>query len=502
MRLSIKAIAIFLLCVVSVYSILPNFIEGSFLLAKNKINLGLDLQGGGYLLLKIDFQEHLKERLYNLSDELKDFLQREKISYTQLYVNQETLILNLNNKENIYEIKKKYKDIEIVDKVEYITIAFNKAYIKKVYRDIMSSSINNIQRRLDTSGTKEISIKSHGTDKISLQIPGIYNIKNIRSLLGKTARLTFHLLEDVKKLSDINSFTTVLLHDSLGNTYPVLRKVEISGDSLIDVSAGVNQVGKAVVYFKFNTFATKKFAKITKENFGKPFAIVLDNVVLTAPIINEPIMGGSGEISGNFTFDRAKELAILLKSGALPAPLHVVEEKTIGPSLGADSIAQGKVAMVTSILLVSIFIILIYGPFGIIAVIGLVFNIIFILFILTLLQATLTLPGIAGITLTIGMSVDANVLIFERIREEIKATNKLRWSIDTGFKNAMSTIFDSNITTLIVAVIMFMIGSGPISGFAVTLSIGIICSMLSAITLTRLLIDLWVAVMKLKIVKI
>ncbi|QXK91606.1 protein translocase subunit SecD [Neoehrlichia mikurensis] len=502
MKLSIKAIVIFLLCTVSIYSVLPNFMKGGFLLTKNKINLGLDLQGGGYLLLKIDFQEHLRERLYNLSDELKDFLQREKISYNQLYVNQEVLILNLKNRDDIYRIKKVYKDIEVADKGEHFAVLFNNAYIKKVYKDVMSSSISNIQRRLDTSGTKEISIKSHGTDKISLQIPGIYNTENIKSLLGKTAKLTFHLLENVKKFSDINSFTTVLLHDNLGNTYPVLRKAEISGDSLIDVSAGINQMGKAVVYFRFNNFATKKFAKITKENFGKPFAIVLDNIVLTAPVINEPIMGGSGEISGKFSLDKAKELAILLKSGALPAPLHVIEEKTIGPSLGADSIAQGKIAMITSILLVAVFIILVYGPFGVIAVIGLVFNIIFILFVLTLLQATLTLPGIAGIILTIGMSVDANVLIFERIREEMKITNKLRWSIDTGFKNAMLTIFDSNITTLIVAAIMFMIGSGSISGFAITLSIGIICSMLSAITLTRFLIDLWVTVMKLKVINL
>ncbi|QGR02912.1 protein translocase subunit SecD [Ehrlichia ruminantium] len=502
-KLKIKPIIITLLCAVAVYLVLPNFIDNKFLISKKKVNLGLDLQGGVYLLLEVDFKEYLRERMYELYDEVNEFLLSKKIKYQSFNVNEDKLILVLNNSQDFDQIKSfDNKNVRMSRKNIQVIMSFYDGYKESLLKNVIADSISNISRRLDKSGTKEIIINSHGKDRISLQIPGIHDTSQIKMLLGKTAKLTFHLLENVTQFSSINPLTTVLLKDVHGNTYPILRKVEISGDSLVDVSSGINSLGNIVVNFKLNNTAAKKFAKITKENFNKPFAIVLDGVVLTAPIIRDPILTGSGEISGSFTVESAKELSILLKSGALPAPLKVIEEKTIGSSLGAEYIKQGRLAMIVSVVAVSAFIVFSYGVFGILAVIGLMFNIVFIVAALTLLQATLTLPGIAGITLTVGMSVDANVLIFERIREELSAKKKLRWAVESGFKNAMSTIFDSNITTLIVAAIMFVIGSGPVSGFAVTLSIGILCSMFSAITLTKMLIDLYIKFFNLKALNI
>ena len=488
-KLKIKPIVITLLCAVAIYLVLPNFIDNKFLISNKKISLGLDLQGGVYLLLEVDFKEYLKERMYGLYDEINEFLLSKKINYNSFNVDEDKLILVLNDSRDFDQIESfDNKNVKISRQDIRVIISFYASYKEDLLKNVMADSISNIRSRLDKSGTKEITINSHGKDRISLQIPGIHDTSQIKMLLGKTAKLTFHLLENVTQFSSINPLTTVLLKDARGNTYPILRKVEISGDSLIEVSYMINSLGNVVVNFKLNNTAAKKFAKITKENFNKPFAIVLDGVVLTAPIIRDPILTGSGEISGNFTIESAKELSVLLKSGALPAPLKVIEEKTIGSSLGAEYIKQGRLAMIVSIVAVSAFIIFSYGVLGVLAVIGLLFNIVFIIAALTLLQATLTLPGIAGITLTVGMSVDANVLIFERIREELTSKKKLRWAVESGFKNAMSTIFDSNITTLIVAAIMFVIGSGPVSGFAITLSIGILCSMFSAITLTKMLV--------------
>ncbi|AXW85364.1 protein translocase subunit SecD [Anaplasma marginale] len=487
-----KAVAAFILCVVSVYLVMPNFVDSNLLISKKKANLGLDLQGGVYLLLEVDFHEYLKGRLYGLSDTLQAFLLKEKISYKRLYVKDDSLVLSLSDEKDYARVKRFDANVTVSGAYDRAAISFTSGYTKSLLRGVVSDSIQNVQRRLDTSGTKEIIIKSYGEDKVSLQVPGIYNPDSIKSLIGKTAKLTFHLLEEVKSLSDIDPVVTGLLGDTAGNVYPVLKKVEISGDSLIDASAGLNSLGRPVVYFKFDSVATKKLAEITKNHAGKQFAAVLDNVVLTAPTIREPILGGNGEISGRFSMSEAKELAVLLKSGALPAPLRIIEEKVIGPSLGAGSIAMGKVAMLASVVGVSAFVIASYGILGVFAVVGLIFNIVFVLLTMTFIGATLTLPGIAGMTLTVGMSIDANVLIFERIREEIRTGRKLRLAVDKGFRNAMSTIFDSNITTLIVAAIMFIMGSVSVSGFAVTLGVGILCSMLSAVALTKVLIDVWV----------
>ena len=497
MKLVIKAIITLFLCVASVYLTLPNFVDYKLSSHAKKANLGLDLQGGIHLLLEVDFEEYVRERLYSLSAELKEYLQSERIPFSKLYVKGNSLALHLEHPVDHARLKSFNNNIDISGSYPHLLISYTESYTKHMLKTVMFDSIGNIQRRLDKSGTKEITLKSQGNNKISLQIPGIHDIDALKSLIGKTARLSFHMLEDVKNLSDISA-DAHLLQDSAGNIYPIVKRAEITGDALVDATAGLNNFGKAVVYFKFDGAATRKFAEITKNNIGKPFAAVLDNVVLTAPVIREPILGGSGEITGKFNLEDAKELAILLKSGSLPAPLHIIEERLIGPSLGERSIALGKIAVISSIIAVSIFVILSYGILGVFAVIGLIFNVIFTLLAMSTVGATLTLPGIAGITLTVGMSIDANVLIFERIREEMRASGKLRYAVDRGFKNAMSTIFDSNMTTLIVAAIMYVMGNTSVSGFAVTLGIGILCSLLSAVMLTKVLIEIGVSTKSIK----
>ncbi|XGA07935.1 MAG: protein translocase subunit SecD [Wolbachia endosymbiont of Xenopsylla cheopis] len=495
--LKIKAAFIFFISIVSLYLVLPNFIDSKLLILKNKMNLGLDLKGGAYLLLQADFDFYVKEKLDSIASEIKEVLTKKKIKYDKLDYDNQVLTLVLKEKSDYYnivqEIKKISSNIELSHKDATLSLSYNQNSKNALYHDVMLESIANVQRRLDKMGTKEISVQRQGQDKILVQVPGINDTEQIRSMLGKTAKLTFHLLDNnVKKIEDINMVTTFLLNDEYGNSYPILRRIEISGNSLANATVGFDSIGKPVVNLKFDNIASKQFAKITKENVGKPFAIVLDNTVLTTPVIRESITGGQASISGNFTLDQANELAVLLKSGALPVPLRIVEEKSIGPSLGLESIKRGEIAALISVASVSLFIIISYGLLGILASIALFFNVVFILLILTLLKATLTLPGIAGIALTVGMAVDANILIFERIREEIKLGKKIIRSIEEGFKNAIKAILDSNITTLIAAGIMFMVGDGPIKGFAVTLSVGILSSMFSAITLTKLLIDLWV----------
>ncbi|WP_341808468.1 protein translocase subunit SecD [Wolbachia endosymbiont (group E) of Neria commutata] len=494
-RLIVKSISILLICLLSLYMILPNFFDNKFFISAKRINLGLDLKGGASLLLNIDLDFYFKEKLGMLADEIKETLLSKNIKCN--VQSSEQVIVNLSSADDYKKasllISKMNPNLELNKKDSLIFISYKPYYKNSLISEIAAESINNVQRRLDTLGTKEVSVQKQGQSKILVQVPGVENTEQIKSLLGKTAKLSFYLANNnVAKIQDIDHETTVLLKDSLGNSYPIFRKTEIGGDALVNASVRFGSLGKPAVHFKFDSTASKKFAKITKENVGKPFAIVLDNTILTVPQIREPILNGEGEISGNFTEKQASELAILLKSGALPAPLKIIEEKNIGPSLGEESIKAGEMAAMISIIAVSLFIIIIYGKLGLLASVALLFNVILILLILTLLEATLTLPGIAGIALTVGMAVDANVLIFERIREEIKSGKRVERAIEEGFTNAIKTILDSNITTLIAAGIMFIIGSGAIRGFSVTLSIGILCSMFSAITVTKLLIELCV----------
>ncbi|MDM8335642.1 protein translocase subunit SecD [Wolbachia pipientis] len=494
-RLIIKSFSVLCILLFALYVILPNFLDNKLLVSKKRINLGLDLKGGSSLLLNVDLDSYFKEKLGMLADEIKESLLIKNIEPSAQSDKQ--VVVTLNNIDDYKKVStlvhKINPNLELNRKDASIFISYKSHYKNSLINEVVSDSINNVQRRLDKLGTKEVSVQKQGQNKILVQVPGIEDTEQIKSLLGKTAKLAFHLANiNVAKMQDIDHETTVILKDSLGNSYPIFRKTEIGGDSLVNSSVRFGHLGKPTVHFKFDSIASKRLAKITKENVGKPFAIVLDNTVLTMPTIREPILNGEGEISGNFTEKQASELAILLKSGALPAPLKIIEEKNIGPSLGEESIKAGEMAAIVSIVAVALFIIIIYGKLGLLASVALLFNVISILLILTLLEATLTLPGMAGIALTVGMSVDANVLIFERIREEIKSGKRTVRAIEEGFQNAIKTILDSNLTTLIAAGIMFAIGSGAIRGFSVTLSIGILCSMFSAITVTKLLIELCV----------
>ncbi len=484
-----------LLSLLSIFFFLPNFLS-SKILPQLKINLGLDLRGGSSMLLKIDFDKYLQERLYAISTDIVNALKANKVDVSDVRTIKGDIFFKIVGAYDLTQVKKSIKDIDEGLSISYLgTNECKVAFVntEKLKNNVLAESISSVQRRVDASGTREVVIQSQGSDAILVQVPGLNEPEQLRSLLGKTAKLSFHLLSDKKN--------AVSVKDKNGNNYPIKPRAEITGGLLSGSSVTFNKVGDPVVTFSFNIVGAKKFAQITKENVGKPFAILLDGQVLTAPIIREPILVGKGEISGNFTLEEAHELSILLRSGVLPAPLEIIEERVVGPSLGSDAIKAGINASIISIVVISLFMFFAYGSFGICAAIALFANIIIMLACLTIIGATLTLPGIAGVVLTIGMAVDANVLIFERMKEEMKNARKLSVAITRGFKGAMTTILDSNITTLIAALIMFFVGVGPVRGFAVTLSIGIMTSMFSAIVITRELINLFIGEKSLKLVK-
>jgi preprotein translocase subunit SecD len=355
--------------------------------------------------------------------------------------------------------------------------------------------------RIDETGTKEPTIQRQGDERILVQVPGIENTEELKRRLQTTAKMTFHLFHrdaETFRPGDRVPPGAIALEgrertEGQGAPVYLLRKAAaVGGESLVDSQPTTDQrTGEVVVSFRFDNRGARRFGDVTRTNVGKPFAIVLDDKVISAPVIREPILGGSGQISGGFTFQSANELALLLRAGALPAKTTILEERTVGPGLGADSIAAGKIASIVGLIAVIAFMAVIYGLFGVLADVALVVNMVLILGALSLLQATLTLPGIAGIVLTIGMAVDANVLIFERIREEVRAGRTPISAIDAGYGRALTTIIDANLTTLIAALLLYFFGSGPVRGFAVTLSIGIVTSMFTAIMLTRLMVVAW-----------
>ena len=495
----IKISLVTLCCLIAFYFALPTFIlnndslaDKSFLskiLLNVKVNLGLDLRGGSQLLLDIDVDGYMNEQANLLKEEIKNLFYEESIR---------TVVENINDKviftiTDAEEQKKAYKIIESISKKLKIDdnsgqfqVGFAGYEVDNIKKKLVNQSIEIIRRRIDENGTKEPTIIAQGDKRILLQVPGVQNSQELRNILGKTAKMTFHLASQSSNTPD----QIMQVYDDRGNSYSLNRNVILSGELLVDASATYHD-GLPAVAFRFNNIGSRKFAEITKENVGKIFAIVLDGKVVTAPVINTVINQGSGVISGNFTVKEAGEVALLLRAGALPAPLAVVEERTVGPSLGSDSIKSGKFACVAGLVFVAIFMLIFYGTFGFFANVALLVNIAIIIAVLALLSATLTLPGIAGIVLTIGMSVDANVLIFERIKEEIKTNRSLLSSVEQGFSQAYRTILDSNITTLIVAFFLYAFGNGSVKGFAVTLSIGIMSSMFTAILLTRMLIAIW-----------
>ena len=377
-----------------------------------------------------------------------------------------------------------------------IEIKYSDVELNKLKMKIVDQSIEIVRRRIDELGTKEPVIQSQGVDRIVVQLPGLQNPEYVKTLLGKTAKMSFHLVDSRSSAAEARrgklSASSRLIQGSEGETYVIGRKPVVSGENLVDAQPSF-QEGEAVVSFKFNSLGGKKFGEVTKNNIGERLAIVLDNEVISAPTIQSAILGGSGIISGNFTVKSANDLALLLRSGALPAPLEVLEERTVGAGLGSDSIREGIVASIIGLIAVVLFMVAAYGLFGVFTTVTVFTNLFLMLGALSFMGATLTLPGIAGIILTIGMAVDANVLIFERMREEVKAGRSTKDAAEAGFTEAWGTIVDSNLTTLVAAFVLFYFGTGPVRGFAVTLAIGIATSMFTSVTVTRLIISSWIA---------
>ncbi|HUJ36839.1 MAG TPA: protein translocase subunit SecD, partial [Hyphomicrobium sp.] len=387
---------------------------------------------------------------------------------------------------------------------DLITIRPTEQGLRQRVSGAASAAIETVNRRVNALGTAESTVVRQGSDRILVQFPGLQDTKQLKDLIGQTAKLTFHAVHPTLTAEEAKQTRVPIgykIYPSAegenGPSYVLQETPVVSGEDLVDAQPGFDsRTNEPIISFRFNQSGARKFGNFTKDNVGSPFAIVLDDKVLSAPVVREPILGGSGQISGSFTVDTANTLAVQLRSGALPTKLTIVEERTVGPSLGADSIAAGKLAGLIGCALTGALTILAYGTFGVFAVIGLLVHGFLIIAAMTIIGTTLTLPGIAGFVLTIGMAVDANVLIYERIREELRTGKTPIAAIEQGFQRAFITIFDSQLTTLSAAVIMFWLGSGPIRGFAVTLTIGILTSVFSAVTVTRLLVVWWLNAQK------
>ena len=496
---------------------LPNFVPSSVLanlpdgLPKQQINLGLDLRGGSHILLEADVADVRKQRLDTLEESARAELRNAaggRISFGDMSLRGDRLtflVRDVNDVDRAVEAMRGISqpvgvtgqrdvNVEVVDGTR-IVLTITPAGLAQGTDSAMAQAVEVIRRRIDELGTREPTIIRQGSDRIVVQVPGLQDPAALKALLGKTAKLEFKLVDVEADPNDVAQGrappgSEVLPNADGTGAIAVKRRAIITGDQLID-SAPSYQDGIPVVSFRFDTAGGKRFARATTENVGKPFAIILDEKVISAPNINEPILGGSGIIQGSFTTESANELAILLRSGKLPVELKVIEERTVGPDLGADSIRAGAIASVVAVIAVAVFMLLTYGRFGVYSNIALVLNVLLILGIMSATGATLTLPGIAGLVLTIGAAVDANVLINERIREEQRKGRNIANAIEMGFKEASRTIWDANTMNIIVAIVMFAFGSGPIKGFAVVLSIGIATSVFTAVTVTRLLCSIW-----------
>ncbi len=464
---------------------------------KKKVNLGLDLQGGSYLLLEIDTKPLIKERLQDKVVEIKKYLKKNDFEFNSFKINENLInfkILNddeqkfeqlffstKNNTINQYIDQYRTHQFDLLVKNDNYQISFSKYGLLTLNNAAVSQSIEIVRRRIDDLGTKEPTIIQRGEKRIVVELPGLKDPSRIKNLLGKTAQLNFRLVTDAD--SDFGSEKMI---SETGEELIVNKKIIMSGENLVDAQPRVdNQSNSPMVSFTLDRYGAQKFGKVTTNNVGKKLAIVLDNKIISAPVIREAITGGSGTISGNFSFQEVTDLALLLRSGALPTPINIVEERTVGPDLGKDSIISGTISLIIGFILVVFYMFYKYRLFGLIANISLISNLLMLVGVLTILEATLTLPGIAGIILTVGMAVDANVLIFERIKEELRTEKSVIHAFDMGYTRAKITVLDANLTTLLATVILFFFGSGPVKGFAVTLGIGIITTLFSAYFIAR-----------------
>lgn len=518
-----KKIVVIGICLLGILYAMPNLFseqareEFPNFLPRNTVNLGLDLQGGASLLVEVRVADVFRERLQSILSDMRPALREAGVRrFTGVKLSSDNKIsIRITNPEDLDTAKQVLNDLSepVANHImgtyeprisvselgnQTFQLELTDAARAQITNATMLQSLEVVRRRIDETGTREPSIQRQGEDRILVQVPGLDNAQQIIDLLGTTAVLNFHMVNTTVSRQDITTGrvpSDSMVLESIEEGAPamaVYRRPAVRGEDLTDAQPSFDQnTGEAIVNFRFNTTGAKKFGAITRENVGRPFAIVLDNEIISAPVIREPILAGAGQISGNFDVGSAQTLSILLRAGALPAEITVLEQRTVGPDLGADSVAAGKIAGVVALAAVVIFIIASYGLFGVFASIALLVNVALIFGTLSLLGATLTLPGIAGIVLTIGIAVDANVLIFERVREELARKANVAQAISMGYSRAMSAIVDGNLTTFIVGGILFFFGSGLIKGFAVTLMIGIITSIFCALLVTQLLISVW-----------
>ena len=512
-----KVTGISLIIGIAILFSIPSMLTGSARaywpswLPQSEINLGLDLAGGSHLLLEADSVDAAKQRLQKMEDSVTTELRRTpRIEIGDISTAGGRLTFMVRNPGQIDAAVERMRtltqpvgltgsrdwDVKVVDSTRVVLIPTAGGAARSM-KDAMTVARDVVRRRIDPQGTKEITVINEGTNRILVQVPGVEDPEALKKLIGQTARLEFKLVDLTADPAQVQqgrapAGSQVLpMADGTG-AMAVKRRVMVSGDQLTDAKQSFDQDGRPVVSITFDSAGARRFGRVTQENVNKPFAIILDDKILSAPNINEPILGGQAQISGNFTVQSASDLAISLASGKLPVKLNVVEERTVGPDLGKDSIQKGVVAGIAATVAVILFMLVTYGRFGVYATAALIVNALMILGIMALFNATLTLPGIAGFVLTIGAAVDANVLINERIREEQRRGRRILDALESGYKEASTAIFDANITNVIAAVLMFYFGSGPIRGFAVVLMIGIVTSVFTAVNFTRMLVGLWV----------
>ena len=506
-----KTIAIWTVCLLGVLFSIPSLVNTSGLpswVPQRHINLGLDLQGGSYLLMEVDVAAVEAERLEAVVDTIRRQLREAGIRYVDLAVRERAVSFSLVDATQAPAAREALKDLitgadvqgrrefDVAQEDGRFRLALSQAALVEKSQRAVEQSIEIIRRRIDETGVNEPVIARQGTNRVLVQLPGVSDPDRIKRLLGQTAKMTFRLLADDTLPPGSAAPPGTEWLESTDRAQPgrmlVRKRIEVDGATLTNASPSTNpQTGQWVVNFEFDSVGARRFGEVTKNNVGKPFAIVLDNKVISAPRINEPITGGRGQISGSFNAQSANDLAVLLRAGALPAPLTIVEERSVGPELGADSIRAGLIAIVAGVILVMGYMVLTYWLFGVFANIALIFNLFLTVACLSLLEATLTLPGIAGILLTLGMSVDANILINERIREEAKKGRTPLAALEAGYSRAQGTIVDANLTTLIKMIILYAVGTGTVRGFAVTISLGIITSMFTATMVARYLTAEW-----------
>ncbi|MCL1785833.1 MAG: protein translocase subunit SecD [Alphaproteobacteria bacterium] len=491
-------------CLLAVPTFFPNAAKHfpSFI---QPINLGLDLKGGAQMLLEVDTDVMFREKTVQLYDTTRAaLLSRDKglVRFSDLRMQGASVSVVIRDPAEVSKARGRLRSefgdsVDITAAGSTLTVSYSERQKAKMVDDALNRSVEIVRRRIDALGTREPSINTQGGRYIMVQLPGVDNPERIKELIGQTAKMTFHLVNENVSREQMASGRPpsgtefMPLIDDETQLLPVYTRVEVSGEALVDSQASFDQNNMPVVTQVFDSVGARRFARLTTEHVNERFAIVLDGKVLSAPVIREPILGGRGQISGNFTVQSAKDLAVLLRSGALPAPLSVIEERTVGAGLGADTIRAGSAGAIIGVIFVMMFMLAVYRGFGLIANISLMVNMMMIVGVSALLGATMTLPGIAGIALTMGMAVDANVLQFERLREELRGGSSPLRAIDAGFDRALKTVLDANLTTLICALVLFQFGAGPIRGFAVTLSIGILTTLFTCVLLSRTIIDLY-----------